>query len=47
MGNRRSIYGVLMGKPEGRRQLGRSRRRWEDNIKIDLQEVVFGGHGLY
>ena len=30
---------VLVGKPEGKRQLGRSRRRWEDNIKVDLQEV--------
>jgi hypothetical protein len=33
------IYRVLVGKPEGRRPLGRFRRRWEDNIKIDLQEV--------
>ena len=32
-----------MGKPHGRRQLGRPRRRWEDNIKIDLQEVGLGG----
>ena len=31
-----------MGKPEGKRQLGRPRRRWEDNIKMDLQEVVCG-----
>jgi hypothetical protein len=30
---------ILMGRPEGRRQLGRPRRRWEDNIKMDLQEV--------
>jgi len=35
---------VLVGKPEGKRPLGRPRRRWEDNIKMDLQEVV-GGHG--
>ena len=35
-----------MGKPEGKRLLGRRRRRWEDNIKMDLQEVVCGGHGL-
>jgi len=35
-------YRVLVGKPEGKRQLGRSRRRWEDNIKMDLQEVGWG-----
>jgi hypothetical protein len=35
---------VLVGKPEGKRSLGRSRRRWEDNIMMDLQEVG-GGHG--
>jgi hypothetical protein len=35
---------VLVGKPEGKRQLGTSRRRWEDNIKMDVREVV-GGHG--
>ena len=39
MGERRGVYGVLVGKPEGKRPLGRSRRRWEDNIKIGLQEV--------
>jgi hypothetical protein len=33
---------VLVGKPEGKRQLGRPRRRWEDNIKVDLQEVGYG-----
>ena len=42
-GERRGIYWVLMGKPEGKRQLGRLRRRWENNIKIDLQEVGCGG----
>jgi hypothetical protein len=36
------LYRVLVGKPEGRRPLGRSRRRWEDNIKIDLLEVGYG-----
>ena len=36
------VYRVLMGKPEGKRPLGRPRRRWEDNIKKDLQEVGFG-----
>jgi hypothetical protein len=40
MGERRSVYRVLVGKPEGKRQLGRPRRRWEDNIKIDIQEVA-------
>jgi len=43
MGERRGVYGVLVGKPEGRRPLGRPRRRWEDNIKMDLQEVGCGG----
>jgi len=37
------VYRVLMGKPEGERPLGRPRRTWEDNIKLDLQEVRFGG----
>jgi hypothetical protein len=39
-------YRILVGRPEGRRPLGRPRRRWEDNIKMDLQEVELGGHGL-
>jgi len=39
MGEERSVYRFLMGKPEGKRPLGRPRRRWEDNIKVDLQEV--------
>jgi hypothetical protein len=39
MGDRRDAYRILMGKPEGNRLVGRSRRRWEDNIKMDLQEV--------
>jgi hypothetical protein len=43
---RRGVYSVLVGKPEGKRTLGRLRRRWEDNIKIDLKEVACGGHGL-
>jgi hypothetical protein len=42
-GERRGAYRVLVGKPEGKRQLGRPRRRWEDNIKMDLQEAVCGG----
>ena len=39
MGERRGVYRVLVGKPEGKKLLGRPRRRWEDNIKMDLQEV--------
>ena len=39
MGEGRGVHRVLVGKPEGERPLGRPRRRWEDNIKIDLQEV--------
>jgi hypothetical protein len=39
MGERRGLYGVLMGKPEVKSPLGRPRRRWEDDIKMDLQEV--------
>ena len=42
MGERRGIYKVLVGKPEGKRPLGRLRRRWEDNIKMDLQVVGCG-----
>jgi hypothetical protein len=44
MGERRGAYSALVGKPEGRRSLRRPRRRWEDNIKIDLREVGWG-HG--
>ena len=44
MGQGRGVYRVLVGKPEGKRPLGRPRRRWEDNIKMDLQEVG-GGYG--
>jgi len=46
LGEGRGVYMVLVGKPEGKRQLGRPRRRWEDNIKMDLQEVGCGGYGL-
>jgi hypothetical protein len=42
MGDGRGVYRVLVGKPEGKRPLGRSRCRWEDNIKADLQEVGCG-----
>jgi hypothetical protein len=44
MGERRGVYRVLVGKPEGKRPLGGPRLRWEDNIKKDLQEVA-GGRG--
>jgi len=43
MGDRRGVYRVLVGKPEGKRPLGRPRCRWEDNIKMNLQEVGCGG----
>jgi len=43
MGERRGVYRVLVGKPEGKRPLGRPRSRWEYNIKMDLQEVGCGG----
>jgi len=39
MGERRGVYRVLVGKPGGKRPLGRPRRRWEDNIKMDLKEM--------
>ena len=42
MGEERGAYRVLVGKPEGKRQLGRPRRRWVDNIRMDLQEVGCG-----
>ena len=42
VGERRGVYRVLVGKPEGKRPLGRPRCRWEDNIKMDLQEVGCG-----
>ena len=45
MGEGRGMYRVLVEKPEGKRPLGRPRRRWEGNIKMDLQEVRWG-HGL-
>ena len=41
MGERRGVYRVLVGKPEGKVQLGRPRRKWEYNIKMDLQEVGY------
>jgi len=41
-GDRRGVYGVLVRSPEGRKQFGRPRRKWEDNIKMDIQEVGWG-----
>jgi hypothetical protein len=45
MGESRDVYSALVVKPEGSRPLERPRRRWEDNIKVDLREVEWG-HGL-
>jgi hypothetical protein len=42
MGEERNLYKVLMGKPEGKRPLGRPRRRWEDGIKMHLKEICWG-----
>jgi hypothetical protein len=46
MGERRVVYRVLVGKSESERPLGRPRCRWEDKIKMELQEMGWGGHGL-
>jgi hypothetical protein len=43
MGEKRNAYRILVGKPEGKRQLERPRRRWEKNIKMDLKEIGWGG----
>jgi len=43
IGERGGVYRVLVGKPEGKRPLGRLRHRWEDNTKVDLQEEGCGG----
>jgi hypothetical protein len=42
MGEMRGAYNTLVGRPEGRRPLGRPRRRWEDNIRMNLREIGFG-----
>ena len=42
MGEEKAVYRVLVGKPEGKRPMGRPRRRWVDNIRMDLQEVGYG-----
>ena len=46
MGEGRGVHRVLVGKPKGKRPLGRLRRRWEDNIKMGLQEVGGGGDSM-
>jgi hypothetical protein len=42
-GVKKNTYRILMGKPEGKRPPGRPRRRWVDNVKMDLREIVWGG----
>ena len=46
MGNMRYAYRILVGKPEGKRSFGRPRRKWEDNIKMGLQDAEYGADGL-
>jgi hypothetical protein len=46
MGERRDVYRVLVGKPEGKRPIVRPRRRWKDNIKMNIQDVGCGGMDL-
>jgi hypothetical protein len=46
MGEGRNLYRFLVGKSEGKRPLGRQRRRWEDGIKMDLREIGWGGCGV-
>jgi hypothetical protein len=46
MGYERKLYKVLVGKPEGKRLLGRPRRRWEDGIRMDLRDIGLGGVDL-
>jgi hypothetical protein len=43
MGEGKSVYKILVGRPEGKRPLGRPRRRWEGNIKLDLREIGIDG----
>jgi hypothetical protein len=42
MGEKRNAYGILVEKPEGKRPLGRSKHRWEDNIRMDFREIGWG-----
>jgi hypothetical protein len=46
VGGRRGAYRVLMGRPEGRQPVGKPRHRWEDNIRMDFQDMGWGDHGL-
>jgi hypothetical protein len=46
MGEERNVYRVFMGKPEGKRPLGRPRRRWDDGIRMDLREIGWGSVDL-
>jgi hypothetical protein len=46
MGEKRNAYRILVGKPEGQRPLGRPRRRWVDNIKMDIRDRIGSGGGL-
>jgi hypothetical protein len=46
MRQKRNAYSLLVGKPEGNRQVGRPRRRWVDNVKTDLGEIELGGGGI-
>jgi hypothetical protein len=46
MGEKRNVYRLLVGKPEGKRPLGRPRRRWIDNIKMDILEIAVKCCGL-
>jgi hypothetical protein len=46
MGEKRNVYRILVGKPEGKRPLGRPRRRWVDNIKMDLREIGWDGEWI-
>jgi hypothetical protein len=46
MGEERKMYKVLVGKPEGKRPLGRPRRRWEDGIRMDVREIGLWGGGV-
>jgi hypothetical protein len=43
LGEKRNTYTILVGKPEGKRPLGKPRRRWDDNIKMDFSEIGWGG----
>jgi hypothetical protein len=45
MGEKRGVYRIFVGEPDGKRPFGRPRRRWEDNIKVDIQDVGLGEYG--